>query len=84
VLLYGTAGLAVTDLKLSSSLGGKYDKNLAGLVVGVGGELALSDNWSMRAEGLAYSFKDEATLNGAKRKFDFGDAVIRVGLTHQF
>ncbi len=84
LLLYGTAGLAVTDVKLSSSLGGKFDKNLAGLVLGVGGELALSDSWTMRAEGLAYTFSDEATLNGVKKKFDFGDAVIRVGLTHKF
>jgi outer membrane immunogenic protein len=84
VLLYGTAGLAVTDLELTSSLGGKFDKNLMGVVVGVGGEFAFSDNWSMRAEGLAYAFDDNATLNGTKKKFEFGDAVARVGLTYKF
>jgi outer membrane immunogenic protein len=84
VLLYGTAGLAITDVQLSSSLGGKFDKNLTGLVLGVGGEFAISDSWTMRAEGLAYAFEDEAKLNGSKKKFDFGDAVVRVGLTHQF
>jgi outer membrane immunogenic protein len=84
VLLYGTAGLAITDLELSSSLGGKYNKTKTGLVVGVGGEFALSDNWTARAEALAYSFQDEATLNGAKRKFDFGEGVVRVGFTRKF
>jgi opacity protein-like surface antigen len=54
------------------------------LILGVGGEFAISDSWTMRAEGLAYAFEDEATLNGNKKKFDFGDAVVRVGLTHQF
>jgi outer membrane immunogenic protein len=84
VMLYGTAGLAVTDLQLKSSLGGKYDKTVAGLVVGVGGEFALSDNWTARAEALAYTFHDDAKLNGAKKKFDFGDAVVKVGFTRKF
>lgn len=84
VLLYGTAGVALTDIELSSSLGGKYDETVGGLVVGVGAELALSDNWSARAEALAYSFKDKARLNGVDRKFDFGDAVVKVGFTRKF
>jgi outer membrane immunogenic protein len=84
VLLYGTAGLAVTDLELKSSLGGKYNKTVAGLVVGVGGEFALSDNWTARAEALGYSFQDNAKLNGVKKKFDFGEGVVRVGITRKF
>ncbi len=84
VMLYGTAGLAVTDLELKSSLGGKYNKTVAGLVVGVGGEFALSDNWTARAEALGYSFQDDAKLNATKRKFDFGEGVVRVGITRKF
>lgn len=84
VMLYGTAGLAITDLEMRSSLGGKYDKTVAGLVVGVGGEFALSDNWTARAEALGYAFSDEGTFNGTKKKFDFGEGVVRVGITHKF
>jgi outer membrane immunogenic protein len=84
LLLYGTAGLALQDLEMSSSLGGKYDETLAGAVVGVGAEFAMSDSWAIRAEALALTFQDDATLNGSKRKFDFADGIVRVGLTHQF
>lgn len=84
VMLYGTAGLAVTDLDVRSSLGGKYNKTVGGLVVGVGSEFALSDNWTARAEVLGYSFQDEGTFNGAKKKFDFGEGVVRVGFSRKF
>lgn len=84
LLLYGTVGLALQDLEFNSSLGGKYDKTLAGAVVGIGAEYALSDTWAILTEGLALTFKDDATLNGSKRKFDFADGIVRVGLTHQF
>jgi hypothetical protein len=52
VMFYGTAGFAVTDLELKSSLG--------------------------------YSFRDDAKLNGTKKKFDFGEGVVRVGFTRKF
>jgi outer membrane immunogenic protein len=84
LLLYGTAGLALQDLELSSSLGGKYDKTLKGAVFGVGAEYAMSDSWAIRAEALAMTFNDDAKLNGSKRKFDFADGLVRVGITHKF
>jgi outer membrane immunogenic protein len=84
LLLYGTAGLALQDLEFNSSLGGKFDKTLTGTVVGIGAEYALSDSWAMRAEALAVGFRNDATLNGTKRKFDFADGIVRVGVTHQF
>jgi outer membrane immunogenic protein len=84
LMLYGTAGLAITDIDLRSSLGGKFNKTVAGMVVGVGSEFALSDSWSARAEVLGYSFRNEGTFNGAKKKFDFGEGVVRVGVTHKF
>jgi outer membrane immunogenic protein len=84
VMLYGTAGLAVNDYEISSSLGGKDDKLKASLLLGVGMEYAIHENWSARAELLGYGFGQEVNLGGKDRDFSAVFGVARVGLTHQF
>jgi outer membrane immunogenic protein len=84
LLIFGTAGLAFSDLKASSSLGGNFKKTVPGAVVGIGAEYAFDDNWSARAELLGYAFRGDATLNGSKRNLDLGHGVARLGLTYKF
>jgi hypothetical protein len=57
---------------------------LFGSVIGVGGEYAINDSWSVRAEALAYSFHDEPVLAGTKQKIDLGKGVVQVGVTMKF
>jgi outer membrane immunogenic protein len=83
-LLYGKVGAAVTGIKISSSLGGSSNKTRLGSVIGVGGEYAIKENWSVRAEALAYTFRDEPVLAGSKQKIDLGKGVVQVGVTMKF
>jgi outer membrane immunogenic protein len=83
-LLYGKVGAAVTGIKISSSLGGSSNKTKLGAVIGVGGEFAINENWSVRAEALGYTFRDEPVLAGTKQKIDLGKGVIQIGMTMKF
>jgi outer membrane immunogenic protein len=84
VMIYGTAGLAASDYEVSSSLGGKADKLKAGLVLGVGAEFAMQDNWTARAEMIGYGFGGEENFAGSNDDFAAVFAVARVGFTHKF
>lgn len=84
VFMYATAGLAVYDLDMKSSLGGNEDTAWMSPVVGVGAEYALNNDWTMRLEGRATGGSGEFTLAGAKRDVDFGESTLRVGLTRRF
>jgi outer membrane immunogenic protein len=84
VLIYGTAGLAASDYEVSSSLGGKADKLKAGLLLGVGAEFAIQEDWTARAELLGYGFDGEGNLAGGKHDFATVLGVARVGLTRKF
>jgi outer membrane immunogenic protein len=84
VMIYGTAGLAASDYEVSSSLGGKADKLKAGLVLGVGAEFAIQDNWTARAEMIGYGFGGEENFGGSDDDFAAVFGVARVGLTHKF
>lgn len=66
-LVYGTLGAAYANAEYSANDDarvrnpnkmGSVDLNNLGLVVGAGVEYALSGNWSVKAEGLYYSFND--------------------------
>jgi outer membrane immunogenic protein len=83
-LLYGKVGAAVTGIKISSSLGGSSNKTKLGTVIGVGGEYAINESWSVRAEALGYSFRDEPVLAGTKQKIDLGTGVVQIGMTMKF
>lgn len=85
IYVYGTAGLALSELKLQSSLGGKENLGYVSPVVGVGAELALDEDWRMRGEGLLYGFGDvDVDLAGSKREADLGHATLRLGITRKF
>jgi outer membrane immunogenic protein len=83
-LLYGKVGAAVTGIKISSSLGGSSNKTKLGTVIGVGGEYAINESWSVRAEALGYSFSDEPVLAGTKQKIDLGTGIVQIGMTMKF
>jgi outer membrane immunogenic protein len=84
VLLYGTAGVAFSDMNIQSSLGGKSEFDV-GFVAGAGAEWAFDPKWTARIEGLAYGFGDEAdTFAGSKRDIGAGLATVRVGVARRF
>jgi outer membrane immunogenic protein len=70
VLLYGTSGLAVTELGVSNSIsslsgaqGAAHDSGrVVGWTIGGGAEWALDRNWSLRAEYLYLNF-GKVTVN---------------------
>lgn len=84
VMIYGTTGLAASDYEVSSSLGGKADKLKAGLVLGIGAEFAIKEDWTARADLLGYGFGGEGTFGGGDHEFAAVFGVARVGLTHKF
>lgn len=84
IFLYGTAGLAFTDYALKPVNASGTDVK-AGLAYGIGLEAALSENWSARAEVLAYEFGDRTeTFNGTRRDVDFNLGTFRFGLSRKF
>ncbi len=83
VLLYGTAGLALTSLDVTSSLGGKSEFK-TGFVAGVGVEWAFDQAWTARIEGLGYAFGSEDTIAGAKRDAGLGTSTVRLGIARKF
>jgi outer membrane immunogenic protein len=74
VLLYGTAGLALTDLKVSNLYTddlnqGGYGASTAsaleaGFLIGAGADLAMSNGWLLRAEYLYVAFPSLKTSGG--------------------
>jgi outer membrane immunogenic protein len=83
VLLYGTAGLAITDLEAKSSLGGKASFK-TGLAFGLGAEWAFDKAWTARVEGIGYVFGSDDTLAGSKRETGLATSSIRFGLARKF
>ena len=66
-LFYSTAGVAVTESKLSATSLGSDSKFLVGWVAGVGAEAALTKSMSIRIEGLHYGLPDETfNIGGAE------------------
>ncbi|MGO4682386.1 outer membrane protein [Hyphomicrobium sp. 2TAF46] len=85
MMIYGTAGLAIADLDIKSSLGGKDSVVATGLAVGLGTEYAIDENWRGRAEGLLYAISDEdVKLAGSQRDVTWGHATFRLGLVRGF
>jgi outer membrane immunogenic protein len=84
LLLYAKAGVAFTDLELSSTAGGSTSSTLTGGMLGIGAEYAVNERWSVRGELASSGFCDKATLAGTERKFEFGEAVARLGVTVKF
>lgn len=85
VMIYGTAGIAFSELDIKSSLGGKDSGVMTGLAAGFGGEYAIDNNWQLRAETLFYAFDtDDVKLAGANRDVSLGFATVRLGATRKF
>ena len=82
--LYGTAGLALSDIHVETA-GDDDDGVRAGLAVGLGAELAINENWSGRVEGISYGFgEDDRRIAGSDHDIGIGAAVIRVGVSRRF
>lgn len=84
LLIYGTAGLALSDIEVSSSLGGKSDDMKKGLMIGAGAEYAVNESWTVRAEAIGYAFSFEDKLAGSDRDLSFGHAIARLGVAYKF
>ncbi len=84
LLIYGTFGLALSDLKFKTATANGVDLRL-GLALGAGVEYKMSDSWSMRLEATAYDFgQEKINFNGTRRNVDSGMAQIRVGFSRKF
>jgi outer membrane immunogenic protein len=83
-LLYGTAGLAGTELELSSAAG-KDENELWGWTAGAGVEGMITNNISARVEYRFTDYDDETfNLGGANVKSDLQTNTIRGGIGFKF
>jgi outer membrane immunogenic protein len=92
LLVYGTAGFALTDLSVSNSIttiGAESNRGLVtGRAFGAGAEWALSRDWTLRAEYLYLDFGDVTvntpkTISGAQLTDDYNAARTTADLTAQ-
>lgn len=85
VLLYATAGLALSQLDVKSTVDG-HQRHIVntGLALGLGGEYALDAQWTARLEGLVYGFDSDVTLASKERNIDWGHSTLRLGLLRKF
>ena len=82
MLLYATGGLAYGEGKLET-LGVSETHSHFGWTVGVGGEMALAQNWSVKVEYLFINLSDERyTLTGLSH--DFESNLLRFGFNYRF
>ena len=94
ILLYGTAGLAYGSFKSNFCTSGKCTENKLGYVGGAGVEYALTNNWSVKLEGLYASFgkstdpiigtDDGSRLYQANKRASTDLAIVRAGLNYRF
>lgn len=84
VLLYGTGGLAVTDVRVEAG-GESRSATTLGYAVGAGVETAVTDNISARFEYLYVDTPEETfDLGGASTSVDADSHQFRVGLGYRF
>lgn len=84
VFVYGTAGLALTDIDLSPQ--GNNDTDIrAGIAIGLGAELAINDKWSTRIDATGYGFgEDGEAFSGTNRNVRIGAGTLRAGISRRF
>jgi len=83
-LIYGTAGLAGTELELSSAAG-KDDKDLWGWTAGAGVEGMITDNITARIEYRFTDYTDQNfNLGGANVNSDLQTNTIHGGVGVKF
>jgi outer membrane immunogenic protein len=92
LLIYGTAGFALTDLSVSNSvttIGAASARGLVtGRTIGAGAEWALSRNWSIRGEYLYLDFgnvtvNSPTSISGAQLADDYNTVRTTADLTAQ-
>lgn len=83
-LLYGTGGVALTNLELSDP-GGSDDQTLWGWTAGAGVEAMLTHNITARVEYRYTDYQDETfTLGGGNVESDYDDHTLRAGIGVKF
>jgi outer membrane immunogenic protein len=84
ILIYATGGLAYGSVRLESTLSAASESKIhPGWVIGAGMEVALTTNWSARAEYLYIDLNDRSyvqtgTNNGLE------SSVVRFGVNYRF
>lgn len=85
VLLYATGGLGASEWEIKSPISGKQSAGLISPTFGIGAEIALSPQWTLRGEILTISNGTlEMDVSGHKQDVSFGGNALRLGLTRQF
>jgi len=83
-LIYGTGGLALLGAEFTENAD-QQRETFVGWTAGAGVEHMISDNVSVKLEGLYADFgKENFTLDGYDTKFDGRMVVVRAGLTLHF
>lgn len=84
VLVYGTAGVAVSNNKLKGPAGSDERVSL-GYTVGAGVEGFVTDKITARVEYRYSDYQNKTyNLGGAKTKADFDDHSLKVGVGYKF
>lgn len=84
VLLYGTAGIAGTNVEMKNAAG-KDDRNMVGWTAGAGAEAFVTNNVTARVEYRYSDYQDKKfNLGGTRVKSGFDDHSVRVGLGVKF
>jgi outer membrane immunogenic protein len=84
VMAYGTAGMAVSNYEFRTPAG-KASTMRAGVVLGVGAEMMLTDNVSLRGEILNYNFARSSFAKiGGPVNLRPSSNVLRGGLSYKF
>jgi opacity protein-like surface antigen len=83
-LIYGTVGLAISDIEIEPVNLGPHDAVRAGIVLGLGSDLAVGDHWLVRVEGLAAFYPDDDIgFAGIDRTVEHRQATIRFGIARK-
>jgi len=82
VLFYGTAGLALGELR-AETFGWGESHTTAGWTVGVGGEVGLTQNWTAKIEYLHLDLSSSRfAVTGVSN--DFTSSIVRAGVNYRF
>lgn len=83
MLIYGTAGLAMVDMKYEVATVGSENETNVGWVAGAGMEIALGEKISAKAEYLHFDAEGSGTIGIPFSPEATGD-VARLGLNYRF
>jgi outer membrane immunogenic protein len=85
LLVYGTGGVAWARTNIGLDGGERTDQTLTGYQLGLGTELLLNPNWTMRLEYMYTDYGDKAlTHSGFTNNFVTTSHAVRAGLSFKF